>query len=436
MYGKFLMLRHIKYFLNYKDFEITLRRIQQGEDVYSLYLASTTRFDSSFKWRWTPSIPISKILNAGYGRAWSMELNLIAFTPYSFQLISERRGIAVIGRDVNNREIYWSFNGSSPHVLIIGPTGAGKTTLAMSIAYQVKHRLKDRVKLVIIDPHGHTAMLNRLINNVRVVDLSKSRLMTREVSVLIESIRFSNPLLLIGTEGALLRMASINNGTISGIDELMRRLRELSNDLILREAYYNLYNVFAPIINYYGGSNDTSYDVYELLDGDTIFIMKSIISNELLRYLTMLILLSITKKAVSECRVPPCPLRYLVIIDEAHNVLKLPSEYKVLGFDDPLEKMFRELRKFGVALFALMQPPLDVLNEGVLGNIGTSIILSGNSQYVSHVMSSVGNIDDNDAAWLLSGRFRALVIRQGEPKPIKLSQLLIPKELLTEKYNG
>ena len=432
-YGKFLMLRHIRYFLSYKDLEIALRRIQQGEDIYSLYLASTTRFDSSFKWGWTPSIPISRILNTGYGRAWSMELNLVVFTPYSFQLISERRGIAMIGKDVNNREIYWSFNGSSPHVLIIGPTGAGKTTLAMSIAYQVKHKLRDKVKLVIIDPHGHTEILNKLMN-IKIVDLRKSKIMTKRSSILIESVRFSNPLLSIGTEGALLRMAGINSSDISDINELVKRLRELSNDLILREAYYNLYNALTPIINYYNDLSDEAlHDVYDLLNDDVIFIMRSILNSELLRYLTMLILLSLFEKAVSECRIPPCPLRYLVIIDEAHNVLKLPSEYMVLGVDDPLERMFRELRKFGVALLALMQPPLDALNEGILGNIGTSIILSGNSQYISHVMASMGNIDSDDATWLLSGRFRALVMRQGEPKPIKLSQLFVSKDIINEE---
>ena len=113
-YGKFLMLRHIKYFLNYKDLEITLRRIQQGEDIYSLYLASTTRFDSSLKWKWTPSIPISRILSTGHGHAWSMELNLVVFTPYSFQLISERYGLAVIGRDINKRRFIGHLMGQAP----------------------------------------------------------------------------------------------------------------------------------------------------------------------------------------------------------------------------------------------------------------------------------------------------------------------------------
>ncbi len=309
--------------------------------------------------------------------------------------------------------------------------------MAMSIAYQVKRRLGNRIKLIIIDPpHGHTEVLSRLIN-VRTIDLSRNRITVNEPSILIESVRLSNPLFAIGTEGALLRMASIGD-EISSIDELMRRLKELSSDLILKEAYYNLYNALAPIINYYNGVNNNALlNVYDLLNGDAIFTMRSILSNELLRYLTLLIILSISKKAISECPNPPCPLRYLVVIDEAHNVLKLPSEYRVLGVDDPVERMFRELRKFGVALFILVQPPLDALNEGVLGNIGTAIILSGgNSQYVSHVVSNISGIDGDDATWLLSGRFRALVLRQGEPKPIKLSRLHVPKELIMEKAIG
>lgn len=38
------------------------------------------------------------------------------------------------------------------------------------------------------------------------------------------------------------------------------------------------------------------YDMHDLLGDDEIFIMKPIISNELLKYLTMLILLSITNE--------------------------------------------------------------------------------------------------------------------------------------------
>ncbi|ADY02067.1 hypothetical protein VMUT_1866 [Vulcanisaeta moutnovskia 768-28] len=435
VYSKFLMLRHVRYFLSYKDFEVTLRRIQQGEDVYSLYLASTARFDSSFKWRWVPSLPISKVLNANYSRAWSMELNLATLTPFSLQLINEKRGLAIIGKDVNGRDIYWSFSGLSPHTLIIGPTGAGKTTLAMSIAYQVKRRLGSNVRLIIIDPHGHANILNRLIS-IRIIDLGKSRVVTNELSALIESIRMSNPLLSIGTEGALLRMAGIGGDGISSINELLKRLEELSNNIILKEAYYNLYNALAPIINYYNDfGRNMLLNIHDLLNDDIIFIMKSILSDELLRYLTMLILLSVTRRAVSECRNPPCPLKYLVIIDEAHNVLKLPSEYRVLGVDDPVERMFRELRKFGVALFALMQPPLNVLNEGILGNVGTTVILSGNSQYVSHVASSINGMDNDDTLWLLSGQYRALVLHQGEPRSIRVSQLYVPRELIMKKTN-
>ena len=229
------MFRHVKYFLNYKEFENTLRRIQQGEDVYLLYLASTSRFSSSFKRRRISSVSISRLPSANYGGAWSMELNLVPFTPYSLHMAAEERGLAVISRDVDSREVYWSFTGLSPHVLIIGPTGSGKTTLAMSIAYQVKRRLKDRVRIIVIDPHGYTAILGRLIN-ARIIDLSKSGIVTNKSSIMIESVRMANPLLSIGIEGALLRMAGIGGDGITGINELVRRLDELSrNNLILKD---------------------------------------------------------------------------------------------------------------------------------------------------------------------------------------------------------
>ena len=59
--------------------------------------------------------------------------------------------------------------------------------------------------------------------------------------------------------------------------------------------------------------------------------------------------------------------------------------------------MARELRKYGMAFFILLQPPIDVLDEGILSNIGVTIVLSGNSQYVSHVVSSINGLDGDDS---------------------------------------
>jgi hypothetical protein len=60
-----------------------------------------------------------------------------------------------------------------------------------------------------------------------------------------------NPLLSIGPEGALLRMVLANRNDMDGIGDIVRSLDELSNDIVLREAYYNLYNSLALLINYY-----------------------------------------------------------------------------------------------------------------------------------------------------------------------------------------
>ncbi|WP_243679614.1 DUF87 domain-containing protein [Vulcanisaeta souniana] len=434
-YSNFLAFRHVKYFLSYKGVENAIRRVQQGEGIYSIYLVSTARFNSSFKWRRIQAPPFSRVLG-GVRRdyAWSMELDLVFLTPFVFPLVNEEHGLAMIGRDTNNNDVYWVFGKLSPHMLIVGPTGTGKTTLAMSMAYQVKRELGGTVRVLIIDPHGHTKHLGKLMR-VNVVDLAGTKVITSDLSTLVESIRMSNPLLSVGTEGALLRMAGMGNGEVLGIDDLVGRIRKLANDLILKEAYYNLYNSLALLLNYYDHGEVKPLDVNQLLNDDVIFMMGSIINDELLRYLTMLILLSVMRRAVMECRNPPCPLKYLVIIDEAHNVLGLPSEYKLLGVSNPVEKMLRELRKFGVALWVLMQPPVDVLDPSVLENMGTLVMLSGNSQYVSHLLPVISGISNDDALWLLSGRYKALVMRQGEPKPTRLVQLFVPRELIMEKNN-
>lgn len=425
-YGKFLMLRHVKYFIRYKDFENTVRRIQRGEGAYSIYLASTIDFDASFKWRWVPSPSISKVLAIGNTKAWSMELDLVAFTPFFLNISDDGGGLAIIGEDIDGNDVYWPFHGSSPHMLIIGPTGSGKTTLAMSIVYQVKRRLGDRVRVVIIDPHGHARMLSRLIR-IRDVDLGEVKVVSRDLDVTIEAIRMMSPLLSLGPEGALLRMALLRGNYVNSIGDIVKYLEDLASDPILREAYYNLYNSLAILINYYDHGNTINVD--DLLNDDVIFVMSNVVHEELNRYLTTLILLTVFKRAAASCKVPPCPLRYIILIDEAHSVIGLPSELRALGVEGVLTRLVREVRKFGVALIVLLQPPLDVLDPGVLENMGVIIALSGGYQYVSHLSTMISGISNDDVDWLLSGRYRALVIRQGV-RPIHLARLYVVREFL------
>ncbi|MGC9152738.1 MAG: helicase HerA domain-containing protein [Vulcanisaeta sp.] len=428
-YSRFLAFRHVKFFISYKDVENTIKRMQHGEDVYLIYLVSTAKFDPLLKWRLITSASITKILGLSRSDAWSMELNTALFTPFFIYPSYEEHGLAVIGKSINNTYVSWNFSKLSPHLLIAGPTGAGKTTLAMSMIYQVKRKLRDNVKVIVIDPHGHTKKLTKLLG-IDYVDLGKTRIITRDLHMLVDAVRMMNPLLSIGPEGALLSMVLTKDIRIANVGDLIDALGELSNDLILREAYYNLYNSLASLIKYYDHEN-TVLEVSQMLDRDVIFVMNPILGEEVARYLSALILYSIVRRAMLECRNPPCPLKYIVVIDEAHSILGFPSEYRLLGITNPLEKMLREVRKFGVAIWLLLQPPLDVLSPGILENIGTVIILSGNSQYVSHVMSVMSGIDNDDALWLLGGNYKALVMRQGEPKSSRVSQLYVVKELLS-----
>ena len=66
----------------------------------------------------------------------------------------------------------------------------------------------------------------------------------------------------------------------------------------------------------------------------------------------------------------------------------------------------------------MLQPPIDVLNEGILSNVSVTIVLSGNSQYVSHVVSSINGLDGDVSLWLLSNKYRALVIGRVSLDPL------------------
>ncbi|MFP3236717.1 MAG: AAA family ATPase, partial [Vulcanisaeta sp.] len=96
-----------------------------------------------------------------------------------------------------------------------------------------------------------------------------------------------------------------------------------------------------------------------------------------------------------------------------------------------ISRMVREVRKFGIALVMLLQPPLDMLDPGILENLGTIVMLSGGHQYVSHLLNVISGIDGDDASWLLSGQYRALVMRHGA-RPIRLVRLYVPKGLLKD----
>ncbi|WP_069806544.1 ATP-binding protein [Vulcanisaeta thermophila] len=425
-YGRFLLLKHIKYFIGYKRIENTLKRMNMGEEIYSATILSTAKIEGFMKWgKLYTTYSIMDLLHGGSGIP-SLELDLVVLTPHLMPLTNNERGLAIIGKDLEGNYVYWNPTNISPHVAILGPTGSGKTTLAMSIVKQVKTTLGDRIHVIIIDPHGHTTRLKRILN-IKSIDMGRLKPAHMDSWSLITAVSFMNPLLALGTEGALIKMALTNN--VRSVNDLIKVLNSISSgDLILREAYYNLYNVLSPLIEYYRDGELMS--VADLLNGDYVVDLSNVHSKEVVRFITTLILSTLLIRAKMECKQPPCQLRYLVIIDEAHHVLGMSEELSALGVANPLEDIVREIRKFGVSMFILAQPPFNALTAGIMENMGTLIILSGNAQFSSHVASTISGITSDDLVWLTTGPFKALVLVQGRSVPYKLVSTYVTRELI------
>jgi hypothetical protein len=235
-----------------------------------------------------------------------------------------------------------------------------------------------------------------------------------------------NPVMMTGPEGALIRMGMSRE--FRDINDLLGILDSLSRDLILREAYYRVSNVLQEVLNYY--SMGIKVGVDELLSRDSVIYMGSAGSEFLMRFLFTAILNSIVRRSRTECPDPPCSLRRIVFIDEAHFVLGGWSEYRLFALSSPVERLFRESRKYGVSIWLSTQPPLDVLGPTVVSNVGTTVILSGNPQYANHVGSVFAGITEEELGWISIGGRRALVILQGSSEPIRVAEMSIPRELL------
>jgi hypothetical protein len=97
--------------------------------------------------------------------------DLAEFTPYALLLAPTecRKNSVVLGTDDAGRTVCLNPEElQTSHMIVIGKTGAGKTTLGINIAIQL--RRKRGVVPVVIDPHGHWVMLAKWFPDVQIVD--------------------------------------------------------------------------------------------------------------------------------------------------------------------------------------------------------------------------------------------------------------------------
>ncbi len=237
------------------------------------------------------------------------------------------------------------------HVLVVGPTGKGKTTLLATIVNRVYAR--GQTNIVIIDPKGD---LNSMVSS----SITRVRFSSRTVveKKLIENILSQ---LLPETSG---------NRYLNGKTRFS--LQELEENLGMRL-------VFAD------PPENESMPLEKILDTRTVLIVLDNLTDDG-RFLMVAVLMRILLEQLYN-EEPSKRLKKLIVIDEAWRGSESSLYYT--------KRLIKESRGFGAGLILSTQSLKDIPSE-VLHNFGTIMAFgSSDSSYIQDILSLTGfNIKD------------------------------------------
>lgn len=327
---------------------------------------------------------------------YALSLDLAEFSPYVLlpQPSQCREDSVVLGEDEKGRRYCWRPEDTqSPHVVVVGATGSGKTTVLMSIAKQLKRR---GIHLVAIDPHAHWSHAvqhsidARLYRPQVVLESDDADLVLdvlRAAGVQVYDLHYTVLLNAIDTCGG--------RAELGQLPECLKHVRSIENAWAIDSILGRLIDI--------SRARPTA-----LVPDAVVHVGGESSPSATMRMVLWLIAYVI--HARSQCPRPPCPYRWFIVVDEAHRLLKnvafLPS-------------IWRELRKFGIVLSIATQSLRDVPVE-ILENSGLHLVLAVQQVAVPEV-ASVLHIDPRVAERVattlvdVSAERYGLAIKEGRP---------------------
>ncbi len=292
--------------------------------------------------------------------------DLAEFTPYALMLTPfECGGDAVrLGVDDAGREVCISLEElQTPHAFLVGKSGAGKTTLGLSIAVQLWRR---GVAPVAIDPHGHWLALRRWMP-VQAVDARHhappfTLSGAEDVDLLLDVLRASGVQIYDVHFTVLYNALSCGPTPLSKLPDCLLKTRDLSNAWAVDAVYGRLAALAAmktakvdpakPLVVHTAGS--TAPDSRMKLILWTVWLVAT---------------------AKRSCPEPPCRTRWLLFIDEGHALMRDVSY---------IVSVWRELRKFGVSAVLATQSVADI-PQPLVENSGLKIVLAVEPEAVPQI---------------------------------------------------
>ncbi|MFZ8842351.1 MAG: ATP-binding protein [Pyrobaculum sp.] len=290
--------------------------------------------------------------------------DLAPFSPWALLMSPSvcREDSIVAGQDDAGRDVCINPEElKTPHMLAVGKTGAGKTTLGLSIAVQL--RQKRGAVPVVVDPHGHWAQLSRWFPDVQIIDARRYAppLVLRDendADGVLDTLRAAGVHIYDAhftvLFEALRRAAQEGDASLGNV---LKHLRQLRADPAFAFAVDSIYGRLSVMAQMQPAKIDLSRPIVVHSEGDTS-------PSSVMKLALWIIYFAVAAKAA--CPKPPCGMRMLLAIDEGHVLLKNM---------DALAKTWREVRKFGVEAAVFSQSVADIPRD-ILENSGVKFVLA------------------------------------------------------------
>ena len=350
----------------------------------------------------------------------ALSLDLARFTPFALRLAPSRceERSAVLGVDELGRVICWSpYDTPSPHIALVGATGAGKTTWLTAVAEQLWRHAG--IRPVAIDPHGQWRVGEEVVDASRavpamelapddaaiVVDVVSTALLaqaSREAKLSVEATR--------AEAYTLIRRAISLNGSARWRD-LPLLVERAAGDAASRAVAQRVLGIL------YDLAESEERDPAVLQRGATVTTFGDTRPAAVARLMAWLAwFFTATRRSGIKQR-----YEYLVVVDEAHVLLAGAVA---------MSKAYREIRKFGVAVATITQRATEI-DVDIVTNSGLLAVLAISKVDVDVVAQAFGlerdAVERMATEPSLQGERYGLVRFMGRATPLKI-KLVAPWE--------
>jgi len=336
----------------------------------------------------------------------------------TYQIISD--GV-YLGKEIGTaRSVFWNLEKTmNPHVLVIGPSGAGKTEFLIStgvkintwyhipvVFFDVKNDIKLRlrrkgIKPVILNPLIYSINLLKIYENI-----NQGIYVSQLENIISNSFRMdkysSSILYKVITEA----FSRFQEPTWNSVIELINQLD------VTEEVKIYLSKIVNKIKSVDIESSDESL-VDKIEEGVYVIDLSLIKSEELKRF----VIYSILVKIINKYNIADDKLKISLVIDEAWTILRSESEDYSLVAD-----IIKRGRGYGIILMMATQNLYDLgeLSDIFLENSGLLVFMNNGDKKFWSEVKRFANLSEEEIYRELSflGRGEGVIRFIGDPRPL------------------